>query len=237
MDPTAGAATADDRVLPLTRWVAAAVVPFLVLAFLPLYLRPDLTGTHFTWTVAPDFTAFWMGSGYLGGAWFFFNVARGRRWHEATLGVLPVAAFVWVMLAATLLHWDRIVPAGLRVGMAVIGIVLIATALWMFMLPTAAMAAWSWKLTPLTARVMAGWLSLSGVGGLVLAAESRWSAWRVLIQSMLLWLALLSVGVWRARDGFDLARPAIAAVWAVPTSLLGLGAIYLYFESGRAGRR
>ena len=270
---------ADDRVMPLTRVVAACVVPFLVIAFLPLYLRPDLTGTHFTWKVAPAFTAFWMGTGYLGGAWFFFNVARGRRWHEVALGFLPVTAFVWAMLFATILHWDRfdhdhlpfqlwlflyaatpfvvpalwlwnrrrdqrraaqgevLVPRAVRVALGIVGLVLCATATWMFVAPRAAIEVWAWKLTPLTARVMAGWLSLSGVGGLVLASETRWSAWRVLIQSMLLWLALLTGGVYRAWGDFDVSRPAIVAGYAVPTSLLGLLVLYLWFERARRATR
>jgi hypothetical protein len=67
---------------------------------------------------------------------------------------------------------------------------------------------------------------LSGVGGLVLAFEPRWSAWRVLLQSMLLWLALLTLGIWRAWDEFDLTRPAFAAVVAVPLSLICLAVLY-----------
>jgi hypothetical protein len=278
--PTHGplAVPTDDRVMPVTRVVAACVVPFLVISFLALYVQPETSGEHFTWKVAPTFTAFWIGTGYVGGAWFFFSVARARQWHEVTLGFLPVTVFVWMMLLATFLHWDRfdidhlpfqlwlilyvvtpilvpllwlwnrrrdphriepgafVVPNAVRVGMGVVGVLLVATALWMFLLPKAAIAAWAWKLTPLTARVMGGWLALSGVGGLALASESRWSAWRILIQSMLIWLALLTIGVVRAWSEFDLSRPSIAAVFAVPASFLGLGAMYLTFE-GKKGKR
>jgi hypothetical protein len=269
------AVPADDRIMPLTRVVAACVVPFLLISFLALYLRPELSGKHFTWKVAPTFTAFWLGSGYMGGAWFFFSVTRARRWHEVTLGFLPVTAFVWMMLIATYLHWDRfdihhlpfqlwlilyvvtpfivpllwlsnrrrdprrvesgeiVVPAAVRAAMGLIGVLLAATALWMFLFPQAAIAAWAWKLTPLTARVMGGWLALSAVGGLVLASEPRWSAWRILVQSMLVWLALLTVGVVRAWSEFDLSRASVVAVYAVPASLVGLGAMYRFFERRR----
>ncbi len=258
----------DDRVLPVTRIVAACVVPFLVLAFAVLYFRPDLSGERFAWKIQPTFTAFWIGTGYLGGAWYFASVVRAKRWHEVSLGLPPVCAFVWVMLAATVLHWERfdvhhlpfqlwlilylvtpllipglwfanrrrdpiqpdagaaIVPSRVRTAMAWIGGMLVAVALWMFMFPQAAIGVWAWKLTPLTARVMAGWFSLSGVGGLVLANEPRWSAWRVLLQSMMVWLALLTLGIWRAWAEFDLTRPAFAAVIAVPLSLLGLALLY-----------
>ncbi|WP_298835108.1 hypothetical protein [uncultured Piscinibacter sp.] len=267
---------ADDHVLPVTRVVAACVVPFLLIAFASLYLRPDLSATHFAWRIAPNFTAYWLATGYLGGAWFFFRVTRVRRWHEVTLGFLPVTVFVWLMLLLTVLFWGRfdihhfpfqlwlvlyvatpivvpalwwrnrrhdphriepgaiVVPATVRATMGVIGGALVLTALWMLVVPQAAIAAWAWKLTPLSACAMGGWLALSGVGGLVLAAEPRWSAWRVLIQSMLIWLALLTVGAWRAWEEFDPSRPAFVAVVAVPASLVGLGALYAAMERRRA---
>lgn len=262
----------DDRVLPLTRIVAAGVVPFLVLAFAVLYVRPDLSGERFAWKIQPTFTAFWIGTGYLGGAWYFASVVRARRWHEVALGLPPVCAFVWAMLAATVLHWDRfdihhlpfqlwlilyvvtpvlipalwwanrrrdpirphggasIVPSWVRLSMASIGAILVAVAAWMFVFAPVAVGVWAWKLTPLTARVMAGWLLLSGVGGLALASEPRWSAWRVLLQSMMVWLVLLTLGIWRAWAEFDPTRPAFVAVAAVPLSLIGLAALYLSQE-------
>lgn len=274
-----GAPDRDDRVLPVTRVIAACVVPFLILAFAVLYLRPDLSGERFAWKIQPTFTAFWMGTGYLGGAWFFASVVRAKRWHEVTLGLPPVCAFVWVMLAVTALHWERfdvhhlpfqlwlilyvstplLIPAlwlvnrrhdpvvpdagativgpRVRVVMGLIGGALVAAALWMFLSPQAAMSVWAWKLTPLTARVMAGWFSLSGVGGLALASEPRWSAWRVLLQSMMVWLALLTLGIWRAWTEFDPSRPAFAAVVAVPLSLVGLAALYHRQEQGDAANR
>lgn len=270
----------DDRVLPVVRIVGACVVPFLLLAFAVLYLRPDLSGERFAWKIQPNFTAFWMGTGYLGGAWFFASVVRARRWHEVTLGFPPVCAFVWAMLGVTVLHWQRfdmhhlpfqlwlilygvtpllipalwfvnrrhdperpeagatIVPQQVRGLMGLIGAALVLSALWMFIFPQAAAGLWAWKLTPLTARVMAGWFSLSGVGGLVLAFEPRWSAWRVLLQSMMVWLALLSLGIWRAWAEFDLAKPAFLAVVAVPLSLIGLAVLYRQMErSGAAPQR
>lgn len=55
-----------------------------------------------------------------------------------------------------------IVPAPARGLMGLIGAVLMASAPWMFLFPQDSVALWAWKLTPLTARVMAGWFSLSG---------------------------------------------------------------------------
>jgi hypothetical protein len=177
-------------------------------------------------------------------------IATFLHWDRFNSGHLPFQ--LWLILYVVtpfvvpgLWLWNRrrdphrvepgelIVPAAVRIAMGIVGVLLVLTALWMFFFPRAAMAQWAWTLTPLTARVMGGWLALSGVGGLVLAGEARWSAWRVLIQSMLVWLALLSVGVARAWHEFDLSRPSIMAVFAVPASLIGLGLMYLHFERQR----
>jgi hypothetical protein len=267
----------DDRVFALTRIVAACIVPFLVAAFVILYLYPDLSGERFAWKIQPNFTAFWIGTGYLGGGWFFLRVVLARRWHHVTLGFPPVCMFVIVMAVATLIHWDRfnahhlpfqlwvvlyaltpvvvptlwlwnrrtdpkvpqpgaiLAPDAIRLAMGVVGAALLLVAVWIFVSPASAILAWAWKLTPLTARVMAGWFSLSGVGGVVLAFEPRWTAWRILLQSMMLWLALLTLGIWRAWDEFDVSRVSFAAVLAVPVSLVALALIYALQEA-RTGR-
>ncbi len=64
----------DDRVYPLTRWVAGAVIPFLLLAFVILYFLPGSSGRFFAWDINPAMTAMFMGAGYLGGAYFFAHV-------------------------------------------------------------------------------------------------------------------------------------------------------------------
>src|SRR5438093_2893140 len=52
-------------------------------------------------------TALLMGAGYGSALYFFARVLTGDRWHRVTLGFLPTTVFTWMMLGATLLHWDR----------------------------------------------------------------------------------------------------------------------------------
>jgi hypothetical protein len=98
---------AAGQVRPLTRIVAAVIIPFLVAAFVILYFFPGESGRRFAWEIRPAMTAVWMGAGYLGGAYFFLRVLLARQWHRVSAGFLPVTAFTWAMLLATALHWSR----------------------------------------------------------------------------------------------------------------------------------
>lgn len=96
-----------DRILPLTKIVAAVVIPFLLAAFVILYFFPGESGRRFAWEIKPAMTAVWMGAGYLGGAYFFLRVLLDKRWHRVSAGFWPVTAFTWAMLLTTVLHWSR----------------------------------------------------------------------------------------------------------------------------------
>ena len=97
----------DDRILPLTRGVAYAIVPFLVVAFAVLYPVPGDTGRLFAWRIASTLTAMVLGSAYLGGAYFFLRAARATAWHTVKGGFVPVGVFATLMGVATVVHWSR----------------------------------------------------------------------------------------------------------------------------------
>lgn len=97
----------DDRVLAPTRWVSIIIVPVLSAAFVILFLFPGRTRQLWAWTIRPDMTPVFMGAGYLAGAYFFVRAARARRWHEVGAGFPAITLFATMLLAATVLHWDR----------------------------------------------------------------------------------------------------------------------------------
>jgi hypothetical protein len=97
----------DDRVLPATRVVSVAIVPFLVAAFVVLYAFPGDTDRLFAWTIKPTLTAMVLGAVYLGGAYFFVRAARSTQWHTVKAGFLPVSTFATVMGIATVIHWEK----------------------------------------------------------------------------------------------------------------------------------
>ena len=225
----------NDSILPLTRVIAAIVVPFLMLAFGILFFLSDRTGQLFAWAIKPHMTSMYIGAGYLGGSWLFLNVIFGKRWHRIQSGFLAVTTFTWFMLIDTFLHWDRfshgrlgfdlwmilyvitpflvpalwiynrrvdsgqpeesdlIVPSSVRTVMRLVGSVGLLFVLIGFLFPSFAIRIWPWTLTPLTARIMTGWIALLGVGAFSMAADSRWSSWRVPLESILIWHGLVLV--------------------------------------------
>lgn len=98
---------ADDRVLPATRWVAVAIIPFLAVAAFLLFAFPEQTGELFAWAIAPPLSAYLLASAYVGGIWFFAGVVAALRWHRVRHGFPAVVVFAGALLVATLLHLDR----------------------------------------------------------------------------------------------------------------------------------
>jgi hypothetical protein len=96
-----------DQILPETRWVAALVIPFLVVAFVILFIFPQETGRLFAWKIQPSMSAMMLGAAYAGGIYFFAGVLRSKQWHKIKVGFLPVTAFASLLGIATILHWDR----------------------------------------------------------------------------------------------------------------------------------
>ncbi|MCX6060609.1 MAG: hypothetical protein NTW69_21025 [Chloroflexi bacterium] len=96
-----------NQILPETRWVAALVIPFLVVAFVILFIFPQETERLFSWKIQPSMSAMMLGAAYAGGIYFFTGVLRSKQWHKIKVGFLPVAAFASLLGIATILHWDR----------------------------------------------------------------------------------------------------------------------------------
>lgn len=97
----------DDRILAYTKWLGAAIVPFLVAAWVLLYVFASDTEVLFAWTIKPSLTAMLLASAYAGGIWFFVLVARTARWHRVRHGYPAVFVFSSLAAIATVVHWDR----------------------------------------------------------------------------------------------------------------------------------
>lgn len=100
-------------------------------------------------------------------------------------------------------HRDATIGGPLRAVLLAAGLLLIAIAALMFLVPAVVIDVWPWPLTPLTARTVAAFVALPAVAWLAMVVDRRWSAARVMVAAVAFGMALLLVGVWRAWDDFD----------------------------------
>jgi hypothetical protein len=117
-------------------------------------------------------------------------------------------------------------------------LVALAAAAVFFLSPTTAIDLWPWKLTPLTARVLASLTAQVGVGALVLSLDRRWSAWRLIVQTFFAATALLLVGAARAWEEFDTDDVmTYIYVGGLLNADVALAVLYVRTERRTTGRR
>ncbi|MDO8732379.1 MAG: hypothetical protein Q7L55_07400 [Actinomycetota bacterium] len=75
----------DDHVLGYTRGLSAFIAPFLLAAFVILYIFPTRTEQLRSWTIASTMTSMVLASAYAGGFYFFIRMLTERRWAAASL--------------------------------------------------------------------------------------------------------------------------------------------------------
>jgi hypothetical protein len=120
--------------------------------------------------------------------------------------------------------------AGLILKLIAVGI--LAFVLFGFINPTVVIQIWPWTLTPLTARVMCGWIALLGAGALAMSNETRWSGWKVPLESMVIWHVLVIVAAIMNPADFKTGF-ANWYILAVAGLLLGIFILYPIMEIQR----
>ena len=96
-------------VMRATRWLAAFIIPFLILAILALLGFPDDTRDNFAWNIQPPLTAMVLGATYAAGIWFFVRVIQAQRWRQVRVGFPAIGSFATLLGITTFLHWDRFI--------------------------------------------------------------------------------------------------------------------------------
>jgi hypothetical protein len=131
---------------------------------------------------------------------------------------------------------DRLVPRWIgRVG-AVVGGVVIAVGLVLFVAPTATGGLWPWPLTPLMAQVVAGWLFFFGTGAAMLGVERRFLAIRAFLPSVVVWSSVLGVAGLFHRSDFTRGPVATAAYFTIVV-LVAAGSLALWGFGAEPGHR
>ena len=129
-------------------------------------------------------------------------------------------------------------PGAIRWVMGGAGAVILVAGLALFAFPSVLIATWPWRLTPLTARVIGSCFALTGVFGLSIVGDHRWSAARIALQSQAVGVVLILIGIVRAWSDFTAAN---AMTWlfvgGMSVLLVAISVLYVVFELQRARTR
>jgi hypothetical protein len=83
--------------------------------------------------------------------------------------------------------------------------------------------------------VLGGWFALPGVVAIMMALDGRWSAIRITLESQVLGIALILLGVIRAWGDFDASNAVTYAfVGGISLLLAGLLALMVFMERSLA---
>ncbi len=122
----------------------------------------------------------------------------------------------------------RILGVGAAIGILAFVVV--------FLVPSILISLAAWKLTPLTARVFAGWSILTLTTVLNIALDGRWSATRYLMEAAMVALALTLLALPRMWPDLDLVNPmSYLFVGGVVITLVVFAVIHLRLDA--AARR
>lgn len=180
----------------------------------------------------------------------FMLLATLLHWERFSLGTLPFITWLLLYIFAPFLVpaiWlynkrtdsgqpeesDVVVSATARRVTRSIGIAVLIFVAVGFLYPDFFIRIWPWTLTALTARVMAGWISVIGVGALMMASDTRWSAWRIFLESIFIGHSLVFVAV--ALNPADFTMGVFN--WFTIGVAIGLAVIAIYYVSMERQRR
>ena len=112
------------------------------------------------------------------------------------------------------------------------GALLVAIGVVLFVTPERLIPLWPWTLTPLTARVVASWFILAGLQDIGIATQQRWEAARVILQTQLIGLALIILGIPRALDVMNWNN-ILSGIFVLGFGILFLGLLAVYVLTER----
>ena len=105
---------------------------------------------------------------------------------------------------------DAVIPYTVRRVSGVIGLLGLLAAAVLLFLPGLLIDTWAWPLTPLTARVVCVIFILFNVYLVCLSVDPRWSAARLNVESLLVGLLFIAVGILRTSNTFLVAPIRVA---------------------------
>ena len=171
-------------------------------------------------------------------------VATLIHWDRFSVGTLPfnvwlasyvlpppiyLIAYIWHQRRATADEAAEPLPPRLRTVLLVIGAFLTADSLFAFVDPAWFTKSFPWHLTPLTARVLAGWLLLVGTLLLSISRENNRNRVRLASPFLLLLLPLFAIQTLRYHEEVDASSPRL---WIAVVLFAVLGGTGAYLSRG-----
>ena len=126
---------------------------------------------------------------------------------------------------------DLLVPLPIRWTVAGVGAVLTTVLVFLYASPAVLIDRGPWALSALTARTLLSWALLFSLFCTTFAFERRWSAFKIPIETILLWAGLALVAFVRSWDDVD---PSNSLLWTIMGGivvvLVGLTSLHVWME-------
>ena len=113
---------------------------------------------------------------------------------------------------------DTEVPRSARLAAQVIAVLAVAGAALLLLFPSTAIDVWPWDLTPLTSRVLGCCVAAIAAVMFGVSTDARWSGWRFVIQTLLVFAVFLLIGTLRSWSDLDEDN---ALTWVYLGSVVG----------------
>jgi len=137
-------------------------------------------------------------------------IATLLHWERFSLGTIPFIAWLILYIVSPFLipalwmynrRTDTYQPETSNVTVSTtarlvtrfIGTLVLLCVTIGFFYPTLFINIWPWTLTPLTARVLCGWLSVIGTGAIMISLNQRWTGWRAILEGIFIAYSLIFV--------------------------------------------
>lgn len=127
---------------------------------------------------------------------------------------------------------DQLVPSRIRWTFVIVGAVLTVLLVFLYASPSVLVDIGPWALSPLTARTLLSWALLFSLFCTTFAFEPRWSAFKIPVETVLLWALLALLAFVRSWEDVDPTNPLLWTILGgIVIVFVGLTSLHVWMES------
>ena len=124
---------------------------------------------------------------------------------------------------------ERSFPVFWRVFFSLQALGTLSLSLVLFLAPTVLIPVWPWKLTALTARVLAAMFAIPGVLGLEITFKLHWSSARRLLEAQVISFLMILIAILRSRADFS-GGDLVYSAFITAVILILVALAFLFFQ-------